>query len=471
MRMKRMLAFLLMGILLLSCGCSANSSSFSLLNRKKTLELTEKGVSYWAQYLEQQEVGKPQDVVEQENHLSYLLQYPEIGKERIDARISEIVTEIRNAFDAEFTPTEEEKKEKKQTDAILYLGYESYLAKENQLSLVFFETHEANGELSPHTQIQVFHFDLEKDAEVTAESLQSDSFAKNASAYTEKYFTTTEPYKNGIFGNYKTLLAPDAGRFDRFALTKDGVLFYFDRYDLFPGSYGVVHLTIPYAEMQKKIEEPKKETPVPKEIRNKKMVALTYDDGPNPKATNAILDVLEKYDARATFFDLGSLVEKYPDVVKREEALGCEVGSHSYDHKNFNKLTNAEIAADVQKTAAAFRKVLGRDPAIFRPPYGNCKDSVKKQLPMSIYLWSIDTLDWKSRDAKAIVDVVKSAGNLDGKVILMHGMYGSTAEATATLVPYLQKQGYELVTVSELVEAKHGETPQKGKIYGYSYFK
>ena len=108
MRMKRMLAFLLMGILLLSCGCSANSSSFSLLNRKKTLELTEKGVSYWAQYLEQQEVGKPQDVVEQENHLSYLLQYPEIGKERIDARISEIVTEIRNAFDAEFTPTEEE---------------------------------------------------------------------------------------------------------------------------------------------------------------------------------------------------------------------------------------------------------------------------------------------------------------------------------------------------------------------------
>ena len=99
MRMKRMLAFLLMGILLLSCGCSANSSSFSLLNRKKTLELTEKGVSYWAQYLEQQEVGKPQDVVEQENHLSYLLQYPEIGKERIDARISEIVTEIRNAFE------------------------------------------------------------------------------------------------------------------------------------------------------------------------------------------------------------------------------------------------------------------------------------------------------------------------------------------------------------------------------------
>lgn len=118
------------------------------------------------------------------------------------------MTEIRNAFDAEFTPTEEEKKEKKQTDAILYLGYESYLAKENQLSLVFFETHEANGELSPHTQIQVFHFDLEKDAEVTAESLQSDSFAKNASAYTEKYFTTTEPYKTVSSATTRPCLHP-----------------------------------------------------------------------------------------------------------------------------------------------------------------------------------------------------------------------------------------------------------------------
>lgn len=470
MKRNRIFAFLLAGVLLFACGCSANSSGFSLLSHKKTVELTEKGVSYWAQYVEHQEVGKPTDVVEQKEELSYLLQYPTFEKAGIDARISEIVAEIRNAFDAEFTPQAEET-QKKQPSATLYLGYEAYLAKETQLSVVFFETHEADGVLSPHTRIQIFHFDLEKDTEVTAESLTWNGFAKNAASYAEGYFISTEPYKNSIFGNYKTLLAADAGRFERFALTKDGVLFYFDRYDLFPGSFGVVRLTVPYAQMQKKAEEPKKEKPVPKAIRNKKMVALTYDDGPNPKATNAILDVLEKYNARATFFDLGSLVERYPDVVKREEALGCEVGSHSYNHKNFNKLTDAEIKADVQKTAAAFRKALGREPAVFRPPYGNCKDSVKKQIPMSIYLWSVDTLDWKSRDAKAVVNVVKNAGNLDGKVILMHSIYGSTAEATATLVPYLQKQGYALVTVSELVEAKHGEKPQKNKLYGYSYFK
>lgn len=98
------------------------------------------------------------------------------------------------------------------------------------------------------------------------------------------------------------------------------------------------------------------------------MVALTYDDGPNPKATKAILDVLEKYDARAIFFDLGSLVEKYPDVVKREEALGCEVGSHSYDHKNFNKLTNRKLRQMCRKPPPPSARCLAETlPSSVRP--------------------------------------------------------------------------------------------------------
>lgn len=464
MNRKHIITALLAGVLLLSCGCAVNSASLAALQRKQAA-FAEKGTTYHAQYAANREVGNPITVTEQGKQLSYLLQYPEIGSSGIDTRITEIVTEIRNAFDAEFTGTSEEKK---QPEALLYLSYEAYLTETRQMSLVFFESHEADGTLSPHTTIRIYHFDLEKDAEVTAESLLWQDFAKNASDYAKTYFTTTEPYRKGLFGNYETLLAPDAGRFDRFALTKDGVLFYFDRYDLFPGSYGIVRLTVPYAQMQKKAVQAKTTTPL---SSSEKMVALTFDDGPNPVATNAILDALEKYGARATFFDLGSLVEKYPATVKREEAIGCEVGSHSYDHKNFNKLTTAEIQADLQKSADAFRKVLGHEPAVFRPPYGNCQDSVKKQIPMAIYLWSVDTLDWKSKDAKAVVKAVKSAGNLDGKVILMHGIYSSTADAVAELVPYLQKQGYTLVTVSELITAKHGEEPQQGKVYGYSYFR
>ncbi|MBR3909997.1 MAG: polysaccharide deacetylase family protein, partial [Anaerotignum sp.] len=385
-----------------------------------------------------------------------------------------IVAEIRNAFEQEFLPEaapEGETHREQKTDATLYLGYEAYLTDETNMSLLFFESTETAEGMSPHTRIQAFHFDLAADKELPSEEMLWEDFKENASAYSQKYFTTTEPYSQRIFGNYKSLLAPENGRFDRFAFTKDGVLFHFDRYHIFPGSMGIVSLTIPYADMRMKLPEPVVEpTEALAPTTNKKMVALTYDDGPNPIHTNAILDILEKYDARATFFDLGSLVEKYPDVVKREDALGCEVASHSWDHKNFNKISDAEILADVEKTDAIFRKVIGRSPSAFRPPYGNCDDHAKTLIPLPIYLWSVDTLDWKSRNADAVINEVKKIGDLDGKVILLHGIYASTAEATAKLVPYLQEQGYELVTVSELVEAKHGETPENSKIYGYHYF-
>ena len=131
---------------------------------------------------------------------------------------------------------------------------------------------------------------------------------------------------------------------------------------------GTVTLTIPYADMRTKIPAADERVDAPSSVTGKKMVALTYDDGPNPVHTNAILDVLEKHNARATFFDLGQLVEKYPDVTKREAALGCEVGSHSWNHANFNKLTPEAIKADVERTDAVFQKVLGRSPSSFLPP-------------------------------------------------------------------------------------------------------
>ncbi|MBO5150467.1 MAG: polysaccharide deacetylase family protein [Anaerotignum sp.] len=474
MKKKRIFAFLLTFVMLSSlCGCSVSAKGLVTTSQKKAAELALKGESFWKDQTAHQ-VGETVTVTEYKKPLSYILQYPKTGYAATDARIEAIVAEIRNAFDQEYLPTpgpDGETKREKKPDASLYLGYETYLTDETHMSLLFFETHETSDGMSPHTRIQAFHFDLSKDQEVAAEDLMWNGFTRNASAYTQKYFTTTEPYNQRLFGNYQTLLAPENGRFDRFAFTEEGVLFHFDRYDIFPGSMGIVSLTIPYADMRTKTAAPQDDAAdIPASITDKKMVAITYDDGPNPVHTNAILDILEKYDARATFFDLGSLVEKYPDVVKREDALGCEVASHSWDHKNFNKITDDVIKADVERTDAAFQKALGRSPSAFRPPYGNCNDHVKKLIPLPIYLWSVDTLDWKSRNADAILEEVKKIGDLDGKVILMHGIYGSTAEATARLVPYLQEQGYELVTVSELVAAKHGETPENSKIYGYHYF-
>ena len=200
---------------------------------------------------------------------------------------------------------------------------------------------------------------------------------------------------------------------------------------------------------------------------SKPMVALTFDDGPNPSSSNRILDILVKYNVTATFFDLGSLVEAYPDVVKREEAVGCEVGSHTYSHLNLNNLSADGVIDEINKSKKAFEKVLGHDVTLMRPPYGNANDIVKANTPYPIINWNVDTLDWKSKNKDAVVNEVRKIGNLDGKIILMHSIYETTADAVEVIVPELLNDGYQLVTVSQLAKYK-GTTLQPGvKYFGF----
>ena len=197
------------------------------------------------------------------------------------------------------------------------------------------------------------------------------------------------------------------------------------------------------------------------------MVALTFDDGPNPSSSNRILDTLQKYNSVATFFELGRLVNSYPDVVKREEALGCEVGSHTHTHPNLNNLSAEAIQGELANSKAAFTNALGHDVSLIRPPYGNANDFLKSQLPYPIINWNVDTLDWKSRNKDAILAEVRKIGNLDGKIILMHSIYETTADAVEVLVPELINQGYQLVTVSELAYYKGATLSPGQKYFGF----
>ena len=196
----------------------------------------------------------------------------------------------------------------------------------------------------------------------------------------------------------------------------------------------------------------------------KPMVALTFDDGPNNTATPKILNTLEKYGVVATFFDLGTNISYFPKVVKREEALGCEVASHTYSHKNLNTLSTKQIQKDLNKAIKAYEDVLGHKPALVRPPYGNANATVKKTINYPLINWDIDTLDWKSRNATKILKEIHKYSDYDGRIILMHGIYDSTAEAVAKLVPELINKGYQLVTVSEMAQYK-GVTLKPGKVY------
>lgn len=197
---------------------------------------------------------------------------------------------------------------------------------------------------------------------------------------------------------------------------------------------------------------------------SKPMVALTFDDGPNGSSTVRILNILEKNHAVATFFDLGRMMKANPSVAKREESLGCEVETHSYSHPNLNKLSNSEIKSEINKAINAYEAVLGHKPYLIRAPYGNSNSRVRSVINMPFIHWSIDTLDWKSRNKNAILNEINKYSNLDGKIILMHSIHSATADAVETLVPKLQKEGYQLVTIAELVKYK-GYNLKNGTIY------
>lgn len=203
---------------------------------------------------------------------------------------------------------------------------------------------------------------------------------------------------------------------------------------------------------------------------SKPLVALTFDDGPHPTYSHAILDTLEAYHGVATFFEVAVNIPNAPDALVRMLELGCEVGSHSNIHQDLGKLNQADMLLDLQTADEAFMAATGKAPTLLRPPYGSVNDAVKMGSGRSVVTWDVDTLDWESKDAAMIVSYIQSLGDLDGNILLMHSIYESTAEATKTLVPWLMEQGYQLVTVSELFAYYYGELLQPNQFYGYTYF-
>lgn len=202
----------------------------------------------------------------------------------------------------------------------------------------------------------------------------------------------------------------------------------------------------------------------------KPMVAITFDDGPSAKYTEKLLDLLAEYDAVATFFEVGNIAEKHPELIKMEVEAGCELGNHSYSHQNLKKISLSEAIDEISKTNDIFTEITGSPATVIRPPYGAITDDIADNFDQPVVTWSVDTLDWQSRDADAVMQIIYDAGDLDGKVILMHSLYESSYEAVCELLPYLQENGYQLVTVSELYEYKYGESMEDGEVYNYTYF-
>lgn len=194
----------------------------------------------------------------------------------------------------------------------------------------------------------------------------------------------------------------------------------------------------------------------------KKMVALTFDDGPGPYTTD-IVDCLKKNNGRATFFVVGNRVNSNKKAVKQADKAGCEIGSHSFDHANLAKLSQKDIQSQMKKTDERIKKIIGKKAAVMRAPYGETGGSVKRAVGKPIILWSIDTEDWKTRSKEKTISAVMNHVK-DGDIVLMHDIHKSTKEAALSIIPRLKSEGYQLVTVSELARYR-GYKLKKGTVY------
>lgn len=195
---------------------------------------------------------------------------------------------------------------------------------------------------------------------------------------------------------------------------------------------------------------------------NKPMVALTFDDGPYTKVTRKILKALKKDDGRATFFVVGNRIEDYAETLKMTYDQGNQIASHTYDHADLSKMNAKQIKKEIDKTNKAVSKVIGCETTALRPPYGNVSEKMRKTIPVSMFYWSLDSEDWKSRNVNSILKRCKTVE--DGEIILMHDLYPTTAKAVEKLVPKLTKQGFQLVTIDELLYYK-GIKAKGGKVY------
>ena len=187
--------------------------------------------------------------------------------------------------------------------------------------------------------------------------------------------------------------------------------------------------------------------------QKRKLLCLTFDDGPG-QYTDDLLNCLEENNAHATFFMLGQNVGNYPEQVQHILKAGCEIGSHSYDHPNLKNLDLDSVKKQFTDTDDLLIKVCGQAATVARAPYGEWNQDIIDTVGKPFFTWSVDSRDWDYKDADLDYKSVMEGDLSDGSIILMHDIHQPTVEAAKRIIPELVAQGYKLVTVSEMAQAK-----------------
>ena len=394
--------------------------------------------------------------------------YPKFKSKGLNKEIENYVSSVEKDF---LTAVNENEIYLKNHVANLYLLVDIYQNTKNTYSIVFSEESYVAG-ANGQQKSRIYLVDVEEGAFIQPTKILKDTEQSRKELYVllSEKFKNSKEYSPLFFEeDFKDWVMNEKNHFSNLYFKDKSAVFKFNKYEVTAGAAGMPEIIVPLEDIQdlltdewkdrllidhqgqqnqapdKQIEDSKGEEP----STSGKRVALTFDDGPHPKNTLKMIELLNKYEAKATFFMLGNRVDFYPEVARKVADEGHELGNHTWDHKDLSTLSKEEGIQEIERTNDAIKSATGRESTVFRPPYGAINKQVQSSITSPTVLWTIDTLDWKSHDPDQILKIVEENVK-DGSIILMHDIHETSVEAIEPMLKYLKSEGYECVRVSEL---------------------
>lgn len=401
------------------------------------------------------EYGESTAFIQLENDLGVRIAYPETELDALNQEIETWIADTVSYFEYESADTID-----MDDSAELTVDYNSYLTR-NIVSIKFSGLYDKPYLAHPIDIVATFHADISTGKMISLD----DILTSDGRELLQNMVIKDAQLEAEIVDEY--LL-------DLWTLNSDGLEIILERGDYLPMSAGTIKLLYSYDDLKDILLLPvenESDVPETEELTeteltentenalpvttidpDKPMVALTFDDGPS-KHTARLLDIFATYGGKGTFFVVGNLIDNRADTVKRMADEGHEVAGHSWSHRQLTKLTPSELTDQIMTTRAKIYEVTGVDSTVIRPPYGAFNSDVKEvcaNLGIVMVNWSIDTLDWKNKNADMVYNAIMKDVK-DGAIILCHDLHSTTVDAMERVIPDLIEQGYQLVTVSELL--------------------
>lgn len=396
-------------------------------------------------------------IIEDRSDIKIAINYPELHYPILDKAIEKEVMTCYQQFKNQY-----QNMNSYNNIAELNIDYHHEILNNRYINVVLTSFINQSNLAHPIYNIKTFIYDKKTNRLLKLNDLISqDELNKLVPLFQKKLLSK---YKDCILmDELKSTIDQQFQHYENFTFHDDDLILYFNPYVITAGYCNIIKINISLDQINLKIplergieEEEKVVNIIPQQKSvidpNKKAIAITFDDGPS-KYTKEVISLFQKYKGNATFFVIGNKVKLYQDTLKTMVQNGNEIANHSYNHKYLTRVTDEELLTQIKDTQDVIKKTTGITPKLFRPTYGSINKHLRDQVKLDIVMWSVDTSDWKTSNAKRIAEKALKTIK-DGDIILMHDTHSQTIKALKIMLPKLIEEGYQLVTVSELNEIR-----------------